>query len=284
MPPVLDAETRMTRARARHRVGAEARVRTPGVSAPLSPRSVQTRRALRQAGARLFAEYGPAAVGMDRVAQAAGMGRGVAFLHFGNRDELLYDLIGTYAIDLQTSVCAAFDATEGEGQTTRLEAMVLAWLEHVAAHRHEHRCLVSWCRLLGQEARTSVTIRHEITLETMMAPLLAMEPALAGRVEAMARLSALFAALLNDPSFWPTPPEPPERVARARAIAGMMRAAALAEAEGAWAGLGTRRGAVILETKRVRRQWGDVVRAVALGHDVVVTRRGKRVARVVGVG
>jgi hypothetical protein len=111
----------------------------------------------------------------------------------------------------------------------------------------------------------------------MMAPLLAAEPALAGRAEAVARLSALFAAPLNDPSFWPTLSEPPERVARARAIAGMMRAAALAE--GFWAGLGTRRSAVVLETKRVRRQWGDVVRAVALGHDVVVTRR---VARVVG--
>lgn len=284
MPPVLDAEIRLTRARARHRVGAEARARTPHPSPSFSPRSLQTRRALRQAGARLFAEYGPAAVGMDRVARAAGMGHGVAVRHFGNRDELLYDLIGTYAIDLQTSVCAAFDATEGEDQAARLEALVLAWLEHVAAHRHEHRCLVSCCHLLGQEARTSVAIRHDITLETMMEPLLALAPALAGRAEAVARLTALFAALLNDPSFWPTPPEGAERLARARAIAGMMRAAALAEAEGSWAGLGTRQGAVVLETKRVRRQWGDVVRAVALGQDVVVTRRGKRVARVVGVG
>ncbi len=273
----------MTRARARQLVGSATRTRVPP-RAVAGPRTARTRRALRAAAGALFAEYGATAVGLDRVAQAAGMARGAAFHHFGNREELLFEVVGHHAIDLQAAVCAAFDATAGEGQAARLEAITLAWLDYVAAHRHEHRCLVFCGHLLGPDRRSSVTIRHEITLETMMAPLLAMEPALAGRAEAVARLSALFAALLNDPSFWPTPPEGAERGARARAVAGMMRAAAMAEAAGSWAGLGTRRGAVTLETKRVRRQWADVVRTVALGQDVVVTRRGKRVARVVGVG
>ena len=119
---------------------------------------------------------------------------------------------------LRAAAAAPFDATAGEGQAARLEALVLAWLEHVAAHRHEHRCRVAWAHLLGPERRSSLAIRHGITLETMMAPLLALVPALAERAEAVARRSALCAGLLNDPGFWPTPPKGAERAARVVAV------------------------------------------------------------------
>ena len=278
-----DSDPDTTLAPPRPRVGSASRPRLPPAVVH-RPGAVLRRRDLRQAAARLFAEFGAASVGLPRVAQAAGMAARAACHYWGNRDELLFDLLDEHALGLRLAVCTAFDATEGQGAAARLEAIVQTWLDYLATHRDEHRCLLFCAHLLAPERRDSVRIRQEVTMETMMEPVLAGEPALADRAEPVARLTALFAALLNDLSFWPTPPEPAERVARGRAITGMIRAAAMAEAEGSWAGLGAHGTPVKVESRRVRRQWGEVVRAVALGQDVLVTRRGKRVARVVGVG
>lgn len=112
------------------------------------------RRLLRAAAAAPFGEFGAAAVGLDRVALAARMGRSSGYCYFTNREELLYEVVAYHAIDLQAAVCAAFDATAGEGQATRLEPMVRAWMDHVAAHRDAHRCLVVCGHLLGPDLRS----------------------------------------------------------------------------------------------------------------------------------
>ena len=282
MPPPVPPPSR----RSRRGAGALSRV-SPRKRGELTPLQVQRRRQLRDAAARLFAEFGAAAVGVRRVALEAHLAGGTAHEYYDNRDELLYDLLGEHVLTLNAAVCTAFDAAAPEGPGVQLEAVAAAWLAHVAQHRHAHRSLLFCGHLLLPDRRESLDIRVRVLMETMMEPVLAATPGLAERTASVESLLATLASLLNDTGFWPEPPGAEELRVRAQRIAGMIRAAARAEMGEGWPGLGGGPGVVAgpspeVETSTVRRRWREVLACVAGGTEVVVTRRGKRVARVVG--
>jgi AcrR family transcriptional regulator len=263
--------------------GAASRPRHDGVRA-MKPPEVQRRRLLRETAAPLFAEFGVAAVGLSRVALVAGVGKGTAERCFLNRDELLYDLLGEHVLALNATVCTAFDAAAPEGPWVQLDAVVAAWLEHVARHCAAHRCLLFCAHLLVPDRRERVAIRLRVLMETMMEPLVAATPGLAARTAAVESLLATLASLLNDTGFWPEPPAAEARAERAQLITGMMRAAAAAVMAGGWQGLGGTGPAQVLDGSAVRARWREVLAAVGDGAEVVVTQRGKRVALVVRAG
>lgn len=66
--------------------------------------AARNRRAILDATATLLAEHGAAGVTMDRVAAAAGVGKGTIFHRFGSRAGLLYELVAEGAVALMAAV------------------------------------------------------------------------------------------------------------------------------------------------------------------------------------
>ncbi|MFE5475034.1 MULTISPECIES: TetR/AcrR family transcriptional regulator [unclassified Nocardia] len=66
--------------------------------------AARNRRAILDATAALLAEHGAAGVTMDRVAAAAGVGKGTIFHRFGSRAGLLYELVAEGAVALMAAV------------------------------------------------------------------------------------------------------------------------------------------------------------------------------------
>ncbi len=73
-------------------------------------RRAQTRQALLEAGATLFAERGVAGASVDAIAGAAGRTSGALYDHFGSKEGLLFALLAGW-VDDATAVIAAEQAT-----------------------------------------------------------------------------------------------------------------------------------------------------------------------------
>ncbi|WP_167475987.1 TetR/AcrR family transcriptional regulator [Nocardia arthritidis] len=66
--------------------------------------AARNRRAILDATRAMLIEHGAEAVTMDRVAAAAGVGKGTIFHRFGSRAGLLHELIGEPAVELMAAV------------------------------------------------------------------------------------------------------------------------------------------------------------------------------------
>ncbi|MBW0275215.1 transcriptional regulator [Nocardia sp. MH4] len=105
--------------------------------------AARNRRAILDATAALLAEHGAAGVTMDRVAAAAGVGKGTIFHRFGSRAGLLYELVAEGAIALMAAVTSGPPPLgPGAPATDRLLAffdamtsMVTDDVELIAAYR-----------------------------------------------------------------------------------------------------------------------------------------------------
>ncbi|MET9215770.1 MULTISPECIES: TetR/AcrR family transcriptional regulator [unclassified Nocardia] len=105
--------------------------------------AARNRRAILDATAALLAEHGAAGVTMDRVAAAAGVGKGTIFHRFGSRAGLLYELVAEGAIALMAAVTSGPPPLgPGAPATDRLLAffdamttMVTADVELIAAYQ-----------------------------------------------------------------------------------------------------------------------------------------------------
>ncbi len=73
-------------------------------------RRTQTRDALLEAGATLFAERGVAGASVDAIAQRAGRTSGALYDHFGSKEGLLFALLASW-VDDATAVITAEQAT-----------------------------------------------------------------------------------------------------------------------------------------------------------------------------
>jgi AcrR family transcriptional regulator len=84
------------------------------------------RRRILQAARRLLAEHGPAAVSMDAVAAAAGVGKGTVFRRFGDRAGLTEALVNDYMRDFQDAFLTGPPPLgPGAAPAERLEAFML---------------------------------------------------------------------------------------------------------------------------------------------------------------
>lgn len=107
--------------------------------------AARNRRAILDATRALLAEQGAEAITMDRVAAAAGVGKGTIFHRFGNRAGLLHEMVAESALTLMNAVKEGPPplgpgASAGERLVAFFEAM--AWLvidnlELMAAYRNE---------------------------------------------------------------------------------------------------------------------------------------------------
>ncbi len=252
------------------------------------PIALARKQRVRETAARLFAEHGVEAVGLTRISDAAGLARPVAGQFYRGRQDLLAELLLDHLDRLTKAVCSAQDSHADAAPEVLVEVLVRAWLECVAAEPDQHRALIVNAHCLDGPARERAALRHLLVLETVYGALAAAVPGLADRAEAMAPLLATLRALLSDPWVWHERPDRPQRLAAARRIAGMMLAAARAQASGAWEALGRVEGAapwrgrLTLECRDARARMRELLDAAEAGAEVVITRRGRISARVVG--
>ncbi|WP_043650598.1 TetR/AcrR family transcriptional regulator [Nocardia thailandica] len=187
--------------------------RTPRLRAD----AARNRAAILEATAALLAESGADAVSMERVAAAAGVGKGTVFHHFGSRAGLLYELIAEGALTLRDAVADGPPPLgPGAPATERLPAFVDAMLdlvtdnvELVAAysamppHPDSEEFHAFWAAHLTALLREA---RPDLDADTMAALLLStiggsltQQMARAGRTDRVrASLRALVDALLAD--------------------------------------------------------------------------------------
>jgi len=97
--------------------------------------AARNRVAVLQAAARLFAEHGVAAVSMDQVAAAAGVGKGTVFRRFGDKAGLAVALLDTRERELQEAILHGPPPLgPGAGAAARLTAFTGAYLDYLLAH------------------------------------------------------------------------------------------------------------------------------------------------------
>ncbi|MEU3454866.1 TetR/AcrR family transcriptional regulator [Micromonospora sp. NPDC006766] len=102
--------------------------------------AARNRAAILDAAAALFREHGVAAVSMDAVAAAAGVGKGTLFRRFGDKAGLAVALLDQQERALQEAILFG-PAPLGPGRAgaassprDRLRAFVAAYLDHLLAH------------------------------------------------------------------------------------------------------------------------------------------------------
>jgi hypothetical protein len=203
------------------------------VGKELTPEQREAKRRVRQVAARLYAEYGAAAIGRRKVAVTVGRDRDMVGRFYPEDADLLMDVVAEHVWALNAAVCKAFDVPAA-GPFERLEAVIRAWLEQVAAEVAEHRCLLFCVRHLPEAMRRQVTVKYEVVLETVMQGLGEVVPGLADRRPVVESLLGTARALLSDVGWWPDGMAMADRARSARRIAGMLVAAAEAEMAGEW--------------------------------------------------
>jgi AcrR family transcriptional regulator len=97
--------------------------------------AARNRRRLLDAAAQLFAERGVAAVSMDDVAAAAGVGKGTVFRRFGDKSGLAVALLDERERELQQALLAGPPPLgPGASPAERLAAFVQAYLDYATGH------------------------------------------------------------------------------------------------------------------------------------------------------
>ena len=97
--------------------------------------AARNRAAVLQAAARLFAERGVAAVSMDQVAAAAGVGKGTVFRRFGDKAGLAVALLDAGERELQEAILRGPPPLgPGAGPAARLTAFASAYLDYLLGH------------------------------------------------------------------------------------------------------------------------------------------------------
>lgn len=87
------------------------------------------------AAARLFRQHGVAAVSMDQVAAAAGVGKGTLFRRFGDKAGLAVALLDDQERELQAAIISGPPPLgPGAGPEARLTAFVTAYVEFLEAN------------------------------------------------------------------------------------------------------------------------------------------------------
>lgn len=139
--------------------------------------AARNRRAILDATAALLAEHGAEAVTMERVAAAAGVGKGTVFHRFGNRAGLLHEMVAESALTLMTAV------TEGPpplGPGAPAADRLVAFFEAMARLVIDHLELMKIYRTVPPHPRTEEFHRfwrdHLTTLLSEARPELDAEP------------------------------------------------------------------------------------------------------------
>lgn len=121
------------------------------VAAAMATRTPNQKVRIRQVAARLFAENGYDATGIQELSEAVGLGRGALYHHIGSKEQLLFDIIATSVVDVVEQAEALLaEPLPAEEKVRRLSAMTMAT---VAGNRNEWKVFFRELESLRGELR-----------------------------------------------------------------------------------------------------------------------------------
>lgn len=117
-----------------------------------------TRTRVLQIAAGLFADRGYAAVGVNEIGEATGLGRGALYYHISSKEDLLYDITTAYMGDLITDGAAIAEAETDPVE--RIRALSRALMMTISEHLSEMTVCFRELHALTIERRRAVTGLH----------------------------------------------------------------------------------------------------------------------------
>ena len=172
------------------------------------PTPVERRLGLERAAARLFAERGYAATTVDDIVGAAELTKPMLYRHYESKRELCVALLERCRSELVAAPLAELDR-DGAGPSTRLEAMLDAWLAHVEAHPDDARLLFTPITGDPEVERTQREL-WERQRATQLALLREFDPNL-GEAEGAPLAEAMRSTLAGVALWWLDRPDVPRR-------------------------------------------------------------------------
>jgi AcrR family transcriptional regulator len=129
------------------------------------------RRRLRDSASVLWAEQGMTACTVRGIALGAGVPHTMVFNLVGARDDVLAEIMLEHVITLSQQVRAAARQTSETSPPQRLEAMLTAYLDGIAASPHPHMLLHNALCVLPAASREAVRRRYRMLLDLLAQPL-----------------------------------------------------------------------------------------------------------------
>ena len=123
----------------------------------MKPDESSQRARILKAAARLFAQRGYHAVGMNELQQAVELGRGALYHHIRSKEDLLYDIAREYIGDL---AAFALDAKREKDLWTRVRLLGRDLLLKIASHQAELTVCFREVQALTAERHTEVMGLH----------------------------------------------------------------------------------------------------------------------------
>lgn len=117
-----------------------------------------TRMRVLQVAANLFADRGYAAVGVNEIGEATGLGRGALYYHISSKEDLLYDITTAYMSDLISDGRAIAEAESDPVE--RVRALSRALMMTISEHLSEMTVCFRELHALTIERRRAVTGLH----------------------------------------------------------------------------------------------------------------------------
>lgn len=188
-----------------------------------------------QTAATLWAEQGMPGYSVRAIAGLAGVYGSMVYYVLGNREDILAEILDEHVIALHKRVSAAAGASIEQSPSARLEALLTAYLEGVAAEPRAHFLLQHGMACVTQRGRDDVRLRYGALLGLLCAPLEQLAPSLDGKLAAAMVLAAV--GSMGDALLWFDPTQTLEVPATARRLTTMLLAAV-----GSAEGLGPRPG------------------------------------------
>jgi AcrR family transcriptional regulator len=135
----------------------------PRMAAPTAPRSGGRREAILTSAARLFAQQGYPATGIDAIGEAAGITGPGVYRHFDSKNEVLNEVVGRAVDRVVTGVAGVVEA--GDSDWAVLEGLVRNMITSVLADRAGWAVVVREQRHLDHESKRALARAHRLHVE-----------------------------------------------------------------------------------------------------------------------
>lgn len=118
----------------------------------------ESKRMIMEVAAKLFADKGFGSVGISEVGDAAGFGKGALYYHIKSKEDLLFDIMTVYMVELINA--ARVIEISGAGAAERVRALSQSFMEIMFASRPEMTVCFREVHALNDARRKGVLGLH----------------------------------------------------------------------------------------------------------------------------
>lgn len=128
------------------------------ITAPRPDDLSESKRLIMEVAAKLFAEKGYGSVGISEVGDVAGFGKGALYYHIKSKEELLFDIMTVYMVELINAARAI--EISGASVADRIRALSQSFMEIMFASRPEMTVCFREVHALNNDKRMGVLGLH----------------------------------------------------------------------------------------------------------------------------